>query len=92
MNASTLGSFLSQTMACAGQMVSNAYFIQKELPNLEMPDEIRSQISSLCDDLIGTRFDLKTEVDELYEKVAEGASDDLIIRLIKGKFFFPLNR
>ncbi|MGD9417371.1 MAG: hypothetical protein Q7R22_000400 [Verrucomicrobiota bacterium JB025] len=50
--------FLAETHACAMQMMQNAAIIQKELPGLDMPDDLRTSIGSLCDELIGTKHDL----------------------------------
>ena len=68
MNASPeLTRFVGETHACAMQMLSNAAYIQKELPLLEMPDSLRNQIEKLCADLIGTKHDLIHEIHELDE-------------------------
>ncbi len=43
-------------------MMENAAYIQKELPSLEMPDDLRTSSGKLCDELIGTKHDLMHEI------------------------------
>lgn len=57
--------FLTETHACAIQMMQNAAYIQKEIPSLEMPDALRVTIGELCDELIGTKHDLIHEIHEI---------------------------
>ncbi len=63
--------YLSESHTCAMQMMMNAAYIQKELPNLSMPDDLRATISNLCDELIGTKHDLMNEIIECRELMAE---------------------
>lgn len=75
--------FACETQDCAMQMMANAAYIQNELPNLEMPDSLRDQITTLCSDLIGSKHDLVTEGTELEEAMADDASLDRISRRVK---------
>jgi hypothetical protein len=59
--------YLSESHTCAMQMMMNAAYIQKELPNLTMPDDLRATITNLCDELIGTKHDLMNEIIECRE-------------------------
>jgi hypothetical protein len=59
--------YLSESHTCAMQMMMNAAYIQKELPNLTMPDDLRATITNLCDELIGTKHDLMNEIIECSE-------------------------
>ena len=52
---------------CAVQMFQNAMFIQGELPNVEMPDELRARTEQVCTELIGTKHDVISELFELDE-------------------------
>lgn len=58
---------LTGTRNLAIQMMQNALYIQKQLPSLEMPDDLRTRISELCDELIGTKHDLIHEIFEVSE-------------------------
>jgi len=68
--------FADEAHACAMQMMENAAYIQKELPDLEMPDSLRIQIEKLCTDLIGTKHDLIHEIHEL-DGLLESAPDQI---------------
>ena len=46
---------------CAIQMMENAAYIWKELPNVSMPVTILEGIKSMCEDWIGTKHDLISE-------------------------------
>ena len=37
-------------------LMSNADYVKKELPNVELPTDMRASIESLCSDWIGSRF------------------------------------
>ena len=57
--------FCSAAYACAMSLMSNADYVQKELPNVELPSDIRALIESLCSDWIGTKHDVVHELSEL---------------------------
>jgi hypothetical protein len=63
----TIRCYLAETRDFAIQMMQNAAYIQKELPSLEMPDDLRTSIGKLCDELIGTKHDLMHEIFEASE-------------------------
>jgi hypothetical protein len=63
----TIHRYLAETRDFAIQMMQNAAYIQKELPTLEMPDDLRTNIGKLCDELIGTKHDLMHEIFEASE-------------------------
>lgn len=75
--------FTGETHACAMQMIENAAYIQKELPNLQMPDLLRDQIVKLCGDLIGSKHDLVSEAVELEEAMVADASPERIAGRVK---------
>ena len=62
-----LDEFCSAAYACAMSLMSNADYIQKELPKVELPTDIRASVESLCADWIGTKHDVVHELDELKE-------------------------
>ena len=68
--------FIHVTRACALQMLSNASYIQRELPSLDLPDELRRKIEAVCDSLISTKHDVITETFELEELAQSGVPQD----------------
>jgi len=64
--------FIHATRACALQMLSNASYIQRELPSLDIPEELRLRIEAVCDSLISTKHDVITETFELEELAQSG--------------------
>lgn len=63
----TLDEFCSAAYACAMSLMSNAAYVQKELPTVKLPTDIRASVESLCADWIGTKHDVIHELDELKE-------------------------
>lgn len=59
--------FCSAAYACAMSLMSNADYVQKELPKVELPTDIRASVESLCADWIGTKHDVVHELGELKE-------------------------
>jgi hypothetical protein len=57
------------------QMMSNAAYIQRELPKLELPEPINTKIQAMCDSLIGTKHDVMTELFELADETQTDASN-----------------
>lgn len=66
--------FTTAARECAMQMMLNAAYIQRQMPTVEVPDEIRAEIESLCETLIGTKHDIMTEVFELDEAASDSAA------------------
>ncbi len=71
--------FASAAQSCAMQMMSNAAYIQTELPSLTLPKEAKDQITTLCDSLIGTKHDVVSELFELSE-VSESSNSPAEIK------------
>ena len=74
--------FQAHTRDCALQMMMNALFIQQELPNVQISDELRQQTVELCSVLIGTKHDLITEIFELDEALEKGTGNVEVLRRI----------
>ena len=74
--------FQAHTRECAVQMMMNALYIQRELPNVQMNDELRQRTVDLCGTLIGTKHDLVTEIFELDEALEKGAGNVEVLRRI----------
>lgn len=71
----TLEEFCSAAYACAMSLMSNAAYVQKELPSVELPTDIRASVESLCTEWIGTKHDVVHELGELKD------SSDIVDRI-----------
>ena len=49
--------------------------IQRELPDVEMPDELRAETEQVCTGLIGTKHDVISELAELDDLLGNGNPD-----------------
>lgn len=67
---------------CAMSMLENASYIQKELVNVRMTDEMRIKVSEVCDAMTGTKHDVIHELFELDDLLAEGATTSRILQKI----------
>ena len=67
-----LGAFISAARACADEMASNAGYIEKELPGLELSEERKEEIRQVCSDLVGTRWDIGSELSDLLNAAESG--------------------
>src|SRR5687767_13266361 len=56
-------------------MLGNACYVERELANVRLPDDLRAQTAQLCSDLIGTKHDILSELGELYELLASPTPD-----------------
>lgn len=70
--------FMLATRECAVQMMSNACYMLNELPNVNMPPELLERTRAVCNELIGTKHDLITEIFDLDELLASDASDEKV--------------
>lgn len=52
---------------CALIMLENASYIQRELPNVEMREALRSQTAEVCESMVGTKHDIISELFEIDE-------------------------
>jgi len=75
MDTSTIDAFLTAAGACAMSMLSNGMYIEKELPNVTFPDGLHARVQHLCGSLIGTHFDINTEIAEFGEALTESPQD-----------------
>ncbi len=66
-NVETVRAVMAAARHCAMEMFQNANFIQGELPELDMPDELRARAEQVCTELIGTKHDVISELSELDE-------------------------
>jgi len=79
----TIRRFLGQSEMCAHQMRLNALYIQRELPNVRMNDELQQRTAGLCSGLIATEHNLLGEIVELDALLRSGGSDAEVLRLIE---------
>ena len=52
---------------CASVMLDNAFYIQEALPTIEVEERYQERIKVVCEELIGTRFDIVSELRDLEE-------------------------
>jgi hypothetical protein len=71
-----------QAEMCAHQMRLNALYIQRELPNVCMSDELRRRTDERCTGFIGTGHKLLSELVELDDLLQTGASNVEVLRRI----------
>ena len=74
--------FASAAQNCAMQMMSNAAYIQTELPSLRLPEGMSEQFAKLGDSLIATKHDVISEIFELSE-VSESSSPSNVNERVK---------
>lgn len=59
--------FVQEARQCAIQMLANASYIEAELPNVELPDDLRAMTAQLCTTLVGTKHDVISELHEMFD-------------------------
>ena len=79
----TIRRFLAEARNCAMQMMEDGSYIQKELPSLSMPDDLREKLNALCASLIGTKHDLIHEIFEIDELLTASPESLSIARSIE---------
>ncbi len=81
-NVDAVRAVLAAARDCAMETFRNASFIQGELPNVAMPDELRATTERLCSELIGTKHDVISELSELDELLGtEDSETDVVARV-----------
>jgi hypothetical protein len=71
---------MSAARRCAFAMLENATYIQRELPRVTLDADLRAQAVRVCEQLIGTKHDILSEVDELDAVLAHGGSPEEIAK------------
>lgn len=61
---------------CAMLMLHHALYIQKELPSLELGDDLRQAVQDLCDRWVGAKHDVVSQLCYLSDIQEEGAGWD----------------
>lgn len=62
-------------------MMSNAAYVNEELPGLDIPSDLCARIQSVCADLIGSKHDLVHELSEL-EEIERDAEDSVVMERV----------
>lgn len=85
MPASLASDFRSATHHCATQLTDNATYIERELPALHLPPELRTAVLDVCSDLHSTQHDLQSELDDWLDAPSTSplTDADRIDRLIR---------
>ena len=73
-----LDPFVMSARECAMQMLQNGTYMQKELSNVAMSEELRRQAEEVCGQLIGTKHDVMTELFDLKDLVGTDAPDEKV--------------
>jgi 3-phosphoglycerate kinase len=73
MNSPAVQEALSTIRDCALTMLENVSYVQRELPNVEIADSLRSQTAEVCDAMVGTKHDIISELFEIYELLESDA-------------------
>jgi hypothetical protein len=63
---------------CAMEMLQNATYIQGELSNVEMPEDLRAITEEVCMSLIGTKHDIISELAELEDLLGAQAETAVV--------------
>lgn len=67
MNSPTVLKAIGAIQNCALVMLENASYIQRELPNVEMREVLRSQTVKVCESMVGSKHDVTSELFEIDE-------------------------
>jgi hypothetical protein len=78
MNSPAIQEALSAIRDCALAMLGNASYVQGELPNVEMAPSLKTHAVGLCEDMIGTKHDIISEVFEVDELLDSNADQAVI--------------
>ncbi len=76
MNIQAVLEAISAFRSCALIMLENASYIQRELPNVEMRESLRSQTAEVCESMVGTKHDVISalfEIDDLLKSKTDQA-------------------
>ncbi len=79
----TLFEFMQSAAECANEIVSNAAFIEQEMPTLELSEENRGRIAATCSALAESKHGIAHELSELpFLNSYDGACADLCVARI----------
>jgi hypothetical protein len=75
--------FLVAARCCADLMLEGAAFIRKELPNVHMSEALRVRTQQLCEDLVGTKHDVVSELLDFYDPIDGRSQDEVTLMRVK---------
>lgn len=78
MNIPAIQKAMSAIRDCALIMFGNAFYVQGELPNVELANPLRSQALEVCVAMVGTKHDVISELFEIDELVEAQAESELL--------------
>ena len=73
-----LAAFKASAARCAHEMLNNAFYIQKELPSIDLEGSYREQIAEVCSGLVWTKHDVISELHDLDE--VDAAADSVEVQ------------
>jgi len=74
---------MTEARNCAMAMLDNAMYINGELANVTMSDDLRARTQEMCGSLVSTKHDVIHELFELDELVASDRSASTIARYVE---------
>lgn len=81
MNPTTIQKFVTQARRCTMEMMTTGAYIQRELPRVEMPEDLCDIASQACTQLIATKHDVLSEIFELPEMLEHGDETKILENL-----------
>ena len=66
---------LARIRDCAAAMLANAMYVERELPNVTLPPELRKRTEGVASALVGTKHDVFSEIAEYDDLVEAGAAE-----------------
>lgn len=66
---------LARIRDCAAAMLSNAMYVERELPTVALPRELRERTERVFSTLVGTKHDVFSELAEYDDLVDAGATE-----------------
>ena len=85
MNTDSVQSFLSHARQCAMAMLKNGAYIESELSNVELPNDLHAKAKQVCSDLIGTKHDVIHEIFDINDLLETSPQDEAAISLRIGR-------
>lgn len=78
---SFLKPFIASARDCAQQMLMNADYIRRELPAIQIAPDLATLALTCCDDLVGTKHDVVSELIELQDLSESISLNVLAVRI-----------
>lgn len=67
--------FITAARACIHQLLENAFYVRRELPNVGLPDALQREVEALCDTWLAAKHDALSDLDGIAEAMASAPGD-----------------